>query len=303
MPALPFVFLNTAITADGKIAPAGRRFIPFGSPRDRRHMLELRATADAVICGARTADAFPVNLGPGPAKYRRLRLQRGLAEYNLRVIVSGAGTIDPGAEIFRHRFSPIIILTTARVSPARLRRLRAVADEVKIFGRRKLNLPAALRWLREKRGVKRLLFEGGGELNAALFKAGLVHEIHLTICPFIYGGRDRAHPVRRRGSETPRPSRPLSPCLHETRRRGTVPGLRRRETPSPNLNKGVSHRRSPQSAMCKLRPASRISPIPESAIRNPQSAISQSPAPDPRLILGIWKKSGWKAHFFFDFCV
>ncbi|MGA2541224.1 MAG: dihydrofolate reductase family protein [Verrucomicrobiota bacterium] len=189
-PPPPFVFLNVAMTADGKIAPAGRRFVPFGSPRDRRHLLELRATADAVICGARTVNSFPVNLGPGPAKYRRLRLKRGLAEYNLRVIVSGTGTIDPRAEVFRHRFSPIIILTTSRISPARLRRLRAVADEVKIFGRRKLNLPAALRWLKKKWGVKRLLCEGGGELNAALFQAGLVRELHLTICPLLFGGRD-----------------------------------------------------------------------------------------------------------------
>ena len=186
---LPFVLLNLAMTADGKIAPAGRRFIPFGSRRDARQMLELRATADAVMSGAHTVNSFPMTLGPGPARYRRLRLRRGLAEYNLRVIVSGTGSIDPGAEIFRHRFSPILILTTARISPARLRRLRAVADEVKIFGRDKLNLPAALRWLRKKWGVKRLLCEGGGELNAALFQAGLVRETRLTICPVIFGGR------------------------------------------------------------------------------------------------------------------
>jgi len=183
------LFLNAAITADGKIAPAGGRYVPFGSERDKRHLLELRATADAVMAGARTVDSFPVNMGPGPAKYRRLRVRRGLAEYNLRVIVSGAGTIDPRAEIFRRRFSPILILTTGRVSKARLRRLRAVADEVKVFGREKLNLRAALRWLRNKRGVKRLLCEGGGELNAALFEAGLVNEIHLTICPVLFGGR------------------------------------------------------------------------------------------------------------------
>jgi riboflavin-specific deaminase-like protein len=177
------------MTADGKIAPAGGRYVPFGSRRDQRHLLELRATADAVMAGARTVDSFPVNMGPGPAKYRRLRVRRGLAEYNLRVIVSGAGTIDPSAEIFRRRFSPIIILTTGRVSKARLRRLRAAADEVRSFGREKLNLGAALRWLRKKWGVKRLLGEGGGELNAALFQAGLVNELHLTICPVIFGGR------------------------------------------------------------------------------------------------------------------
>ena len=37
--------------------------------------------------------------------------------------------------------------------------------------------------------MKRLLCEGGGELNDALFRAGLVDEIHLTICPKIFGGR------------------------------------------------------------------------------------------------------------------
>src|SRR5512136_3076869 len=85
---LPFVFINMAMTADGKIATANRAVSSFGSGRDREHLLELRATADAVMAGARTVDSNRVNLGPGAAKYRRLRVRRGLAEYNLRVIVS-----------------------------------------------------------------------------------------------------------------------------------------------------------------------------------------------------------------------
>ena len=187
---LPFVFLNAALTADGKISPASRRFEPFGGPRDHRHLLELRATADAVMAGARTVDLDRVNMGPGPASYRRERLKRGLAEYNLRVIVSGAGTINPLAEIFRHRFSPIIILTSGRASKRNLRRLQAVADEVKVCGKAGIDFAAGLRWLRAKWKVKRLLCEGGGEVNGALFEAGLVDEVHLTLCPIIFGGRD-----------------------------------------------------------------------------------------------------------------
>ena len=34
-----------------------------------------------------------------------------------------------------------------------------------------------------------MLCEGGGELNDALFRAGLVDELHLTVCPKIFGGR------------------------------------------------------------------------------------------------------------------
>lgn len=188
--ARPFVFINMSMTADGKIASSNRAVSSFSSHRDHNHLLDLRATADAVMAGARTVDLNAINLGPGPAKYRRKRLNSGLAEYNLRIIVSGSGSLDPGVEIFKHRFSPIIVLTTARASQARLNALRAVADVVRICGRGRINWPATLCWLRDEWKVQRLLCEGGGELNDALFRASLVDELHLTICPKIIGGRN-----------------------------------------------------------------------------------------------------------------
>jgi 2,5-diamino-6-(ribosylamino)-4(3H)-pyrimidinone 5'-phosphate reductase len=187
---LPFVFVNVATTADGKLAPANRHFVPFGSKRDQELLLELRAYADAVMSGARTVGPMPVNLGPGPAKYRQMRLRKGLPEYNLRVVVSGSGNLNPRAEIFRHRFSPIIVLVTQQASELKLRRLREVADDVKAFGDKQLNFTQALRWLREKWGVKRLLCEGGGEVNWGLFHEGLVDEVYQTLCPLVFGGRN-----------------------------------------------------------------------------------------------------------------
>lgn len=177
-----------AITVDGKIATANRAVSSFGSERDKEHLFELRATSDAVMCGAGTVNSGPVNLGPGVAKFRRMRVRRGLAEYNLRIITSGSGGVDPKAEIFKYTFSPIIILTTARASEERLSELRKVATEVKVLGEREIDFHKAVAWLREKWGVKRLLCEGGGELDDAMFRAGLVDELNLTICPKIFGG-------------------------------------------------------------------------------------------------------------------
>jgi 2,5-diamino-6-(ribosylamino)-4(3H)-pyrimidinone 5'-phosphate reductase len=185
---LPFVLVNMAMTADGKIATANRAVHSFGSARDLEHLYELRATADAVMCGARTIEISQSILGTGGVQFRRRRFKNGLAEYNLRVIVSGSGSIDSTAEIFKKRFSPIIILTTARISKANLKILGETAEEIKICGETEINFHNALRWLHSKWNVKRLLCEGGGELNAALFRAGLVDEIHLTICPKIFGG-------------------------------------------------------------------------------------------------------------------
>jgi 2,5-diamino-6-(ribosylamino)-4(3H)-pyrimidinone 5'-phosphate reductase len=186
----PFVLINMAMTADGKIATANRAVHSFGSNRDLEHLYELRATADAVMCGARTVEISRSILGTGGKKFRELRLQRGLAEYNLRVIVSGSGSINQNAAIFKKHFSPVIILTTARASKTKLRKLEAIADEVKVCGRREISFVAALRWLRTKWGVRRLLCEGGGELNDALFRADLVDELHLTICPIIFRGSE-----------------------------------------------------------------------------------------------------------------
>ena len=185
----PFVFINMAMTADGKIATANRQVTSFGSVRDREHLHELRATADAVMCGARTVEISNATLGNGGERFRQLRLKHGLAEFPIRVVVSGSGSIDPGAKIFQAKFSPLIVLTTERAPAKQLAQLRELADEVKVFGEREVDFRAALRWLKKNHGVNRLLCEGGGELNDALFRADLVDEIHLTICPKIFGGR------------------------------------------------------------------------------------------------------------------
>jgi len=187
---LPFVYVNFAITADGKIAPANRVFKPFSSKADQELLMELRTRADAVMAGARTVDRYPANLGPGGKARREKRKRLGFSEYNLRVVVSGSGTLDARAEIFRHRFSPIVVLVSERISDRNLSKLQSLADEVKVCGRDEIDFVEALRWLREKWKVKRLLCEGGGAVNEALFRAGVVDELYLTISPVIFGGRD-----------------------------------------------------------------------------------------------------------------
>jgi riboflavin-specific deaminase-like protein len=186
---LPFVYVNVAITADGKIAPDTRQFVPFSSKRDQQLMMELRSRADAVMAGARTADNGRVTLGPGGKHYQAQRLASGLREFNLRVIVSRVASISSRAYIFKHRFSPILLLTTEAAPRNSLQKLAKVTDDIFISPGPVLDFRVALAWLREKWDVKRLLCEGGGELNAPMFHDGLVDELYLTICPVIFGGR------------------------------------------------------------------------------------------------------------------
>jgi riboflavin-specific deaminase-like protein len=188
---LPYVSINVAMTADGKLAPANRHFTPFTSKRDQDMMLELRAEFDAVMSGARTVDTGEVTLGTGGEKWRKKRRSLGLKEEHIRVIASGSGTLDPKAHIFTSKrpTSPIIILTTERAGD-RLPALQKAADAVHVSRGKELDFREALLWLRKNWGVKRLLCEGGGAINGGLFLAGVVNEIYLTIAPVILGGCD-----------------------------------------------------------------------------------------------------------------
>lgn len=154
-------------------------------------MLELRAEFDAVMSGARTVENGDVTLGTGGEKYKRKRRALGLKEEHVRVVVSGSGSLDSKTHIFtsKRASSPIVVLTTERAGK-RIAELKKLADAVHVSKGKDLDFREALLWLRREFGVKRLLCEGGGEINGALFLAGVVNEVYLTIAPVILGGRE-----------------------------------------------------------------------------------------------------------------
>jgi len=174
----PFVTANFAITADGRIST--RNFTPadFSSKRDKRRLVKIRAACDAVLAGARTLAADTMTLGiPG---FR--------TKPPLRVIVSNSGRIDPTHRIFRSAGARIVIFTTDKMPATTRRRLSHVAD-IFPLSRSKVDLVHALELLHFSYGVKRLVCEGGGTLLRSFAAADLLDELHLTLCPFVFGGR------------------------------------------------------------------------------------------------------------------
>ncbi|MGY8672119.1 MAG: RibD family protein [Verrucomicrobiia bacterium] len=187
--ARPQIILNLAISADGKIASANRRVNHFSGAADEHQLYTLRATVDGIMNGARTVDSAPVKMDAGPAKFRRLRLKSGLSEQPLRIVISGSGSLRSDAEIFQHTFSPIVVVTSQRCRAKDRQRLENLATTVIVAGRNQIDLPQAITEIQERWPVKRLLCEGGGALNDALFRADLVDEINLTVCPVLIGGK------------------------------------------------------------------------------------------------------------------
>ena len=71
-----------------------------------------------------------------------------------------------------------------------MRTLEKLGAIVHASGENDIDVPAALQWLRREWNVTRLLCEGGGAINDALFRQDLVDEIYLTLCPTMVGGRN-----------------------------------------------------------------------------------------------------------------
>jgi riboflavin biosynthesis pyrimidine reductase len=82
-----------------------------------------------------------------------------------------------------------LLVLVARGTPAAyLAYLRAEGISYLVAGQERVDLGAALRRMRARLGVTRVVSHAGGELNAALLRAGLVDEIDLLVLPAAIGG-------------------------------------------------------------------------------------------------------------------
>ncbi len=185
----PLVFINMAVTVDGKIATGNRQISSFGSASDYERLLKIRSCSDAIMCGAGTLNAAPVTLGNGGDNWTRHRLEKGLKSYPERILVTGSGSLNPSAKVFEKRFSPIRILTTRQAPQNRFKEYSQISDEVYTCRGSEIDWIEVMHWMRSI-GIERLLCEGGANLNGALLMAGFVDVFFLTICPWIAGSSD-----------------------------------------------------------------------------------------------------------------
>jgi 2,5-diamino-6-(ribosylamino)-4(3H)-pyrimidinone 5'-phosphate reductase len=184
----PFVYINMAMTADGKITSASREYPKFTSAHDKKTMDRLRAEADAVLVGAGTLRADDPPLHVRDAEMREYRRSLGKPEDLARIAVSSSLDLDPGLRFFRKGSEPRIVATVEEAPEQRARSLAGVAEVWRV-GRGRVDFRELLARLRA-RGVERLLVEGGGELNWELVERDLLDELYVTIAPCLLGGRD-----------------------------------------------------------------------------------------------------------------
>jgi 2,5-diamino-6-(ribosylamino)-4(3H)-pyrimidinone 5'-phosphate reductase len=183
----PFVFINVAMTADGKIDTVARKGAAISSPYDKDRVDKLRAGADAIMVGGRTLLDEDPKLTVKSKVLRAERIGRGLTPNPIKVGVISKASLKTHSKFLHEGDARIVIFTTQRTSKEELAFLRSQNVEVFIHDGERVDLRQMMHTL-HKLGIERLMVEGGATLNFELIKLGLVDEVSAFVAPMIFGG-------------------------------------------------------------------------------------------------------------------
>jgi 5-amino-6-(5-phosphoribosylamino)uracil reductase len=186
MSTRPYVLLSAAVSVDGYLDDTSPERLLLSNATDFDRVDEVRAGVDAILIGATTMRRDNPRLLVNSPERRAARAAQGLPEYPLKVTVTGSGDLDPALKFWHHGGAKLVLTVDAAAEKLRSQ-LGALADVV--------STGAVFDWgsaLDElgRRGVRRLMVEGGGTIHTQLMAADLVDELHLAIAPLLVGQPD-----------------------------------------------------------------------------------------------------------------
>jgi 2,5-diamino-6-(ribosylamino)-4(3H)-pyrimidinone 5'-phosphate reductase len=167
------------MTLDGKIATAtGDSAI--SSKQDLVRVHRLRAGSDVVVVGVATV------LADDP----QLSVRHVKGKNPARVIVDSRGRTPEDSRLLKTAGKVRTIVAVTEQAPASNIGMmeNAGAEVIIVAGKEQVDLKSLFARL-AKMGFRRLLVEGGGELNWSVLSLGLADKLIVTVAPRIAGGR------------------------------------------------------------------------------------------------------------------
>lgn len=177
------VIVGGFMSTDGKIAPAnhkGREFSQYMKPQHEQILHEIRASVDAIIIGVNTV------IADNPL----LTVRKATGKNPIRVVLDSQAQIPIDSKILNTQETPTLLVVTKDAPKNKIDLLKNKnVDIMHTSAKKRVALIELLAEL-AKRGVKRILVEGGGEVRWSFFEQNLVDELFVWIIPAIWGGRN-----------------------------------------------------------------------------------------------------------------
>ena len=181
MPSRPYVLLSCATSADGYLDDASPQRLILSGPADLDRVDSERAGCDAIAVGAETVRRDNPRLLIRDPRRRARRTARGLPAHPARVTLTATGDLDPAARFFAPGALRLVYCATPALARARA---RLGEDSAVVID---AGDPPSLRFMLHdltKRGIRRVMVEGGARLLGDFLADGLADEFQQAVAPF-----------------------------------------------------------------------------------------------------------------------
>ncbi len=190
----PWIVMKTAMTLDGKIAAftGDSRWVTGEEARLR--VQHMRCAYMGIMVGAGTVKADDPLL--------TCRLEEEVRQ-PVRIVVDSKAGLDLQCRLVKTaKQYRTIVAHTFRARQQDLLALQQAGIETLLCREEDYRVaPASLAEKLGEAGIDSVLLEGGGELNEAFLRAGLIDEVCVFIAPKMIGGREAKTPVGGKGFE------------------------------------------------------------------------------------------------------
>jgi diaminohydroxyphosphoribosylaminopyrimidine deaminase/5-amino-6-(5-phosphoribosylamino)uracil reductase len=177
----PLVTLKAGMSLDGRIAARTGRSRWITSARARAAAHDMRAGADAILVGSRTA------CQDDPLLTVR-RAGRKTARQPLRIVLDSSYRLPPSARLLGGGGGGPVVIYGAPGHARRRRALERAGAEVVVMAGRGRPDPGLVLDDLGRRGAADLLLEGGGEIGWSFLAGGHVDRIAWFVAPRLLGG-------------------------------------------------------------------------------------------------------------------
>jgi 2,5-diamino-6-(ribosylamino)-4(3H)-pyrimidinone 5'-phosphate reductase len=174
------VTINCAMSADGKIALTTRRQTKISNEDDRSRVHRLRNSTDAILVGVETVLSDDPKLTVNPRYVHRAR-------HPLRIVLDSHGRTPKSALVLNGESKTLIVTNEST------RKTFLNADVVRC-GKKEVDLRRLIKIL-EKKGIEKLLVEGGSKVIWSFLESGLADEVVIFVGSMVIGGDQSPTPA------------------------------------------------------------------------------------------------------------
>lgn len=184
----PYVLLKCAMSLDGYIDDTSNERLILSSTADLDRVDHERSLCDAILVGAQTLRTDNPKLLIKSDARKMQRLEKSLPKDIAKVTITSSGNLSKDLRFFSEGDCKKIVYCSENAYSKLYSELSDVADIVS-SSEKSVDPEFILNDLK-KRGINKLMIEGGSQILTMFLSKGLADELQISVAPFFVGDKN-----------------------------------------------------------------------------------------------------------------